>query len=148
MPALERRSHRRCRDDGFSLMEIVVSLGVFAVIATAGAGSLIKTMNTSADNRERVRAANLADQEIERTRAVFRSAPATIADDLDAAYDTPVEGELYSVVRDVTWLNKDGTTVGGPFNATNGELLRVEVRVRWPGLSATRPAVINTTVLS
>ncbi|MGQ0846215.1 MAG: type IV pilus modification PilV family protein [Sporichthyaceae bacterium] len=139
---------RRDRDAGFSLMEVVVSLGVFALIATAGAGSLIKTMNTSADNRERVRAANLADQEIEKTRAAFRTAPATVVDDLDAGYDVSVEGEAYSVVRDVTWLNKNGTTVGGPFDATTGELLRVEVRVRWQSLEAGRPSVINTTVLS
>lgn len=125
-----------------------MALGVFSLIATAGAGSMIKTLHTSKDNRERVRAANLADQEIERTRAAFRASPASVVDDLDAAYDTPVEGEQYSVVRDVTWLNKSGTTVGGPFDATSGELLRVEVRVRWQSLGTARPAVINTTVLS
>jgi prepilin-type N-terminal cleavage/methylation domain-containing protein len=142
---------RRFRDDGFSLMEVVVSLGVFAVIATAGAGSLIKTMNTSADNRERVRAANLAGEEIEKTRAAFRVAPATVVDDLDAAYDVPVDldgtTQLYSVVRDVTWLNGSGIAAPG-LDATNGELLRVEVRVRWQSLEPGRPAVINTTVLS
>lgn len=125
-----------------------MALGVFSVIATAGAGSMIKTLRTSQDNTERVRAANLADQEIERTRAAFRASPASVVDDLDAAYDAPVEGELYSVVRDVTWLNTSGTTVGGPYTAVTGELLRVEVRVRWQSLGAGRPAVINTTVLS
>ncbi|MGQ0465202.1 MAG: type IV pilus modification PilV family protein [Sporichthyaceae bacterium] len=146
MPSRIRRD--RHGDAGFSLMEVVVALGVFSLIATAGAGTMIKSLNTSADNRERVRAASLADQEIERTRAAFRVSPASVLDDLDAAYDVGVEGDLYSVVRDVTWLNKDGTTVGGPFDATTGELLRVEVRVRWQSLDAARPAVINTTVLS
>lgn len=117
------------------------------MIATAGAAVMIDTLRTSSDNRERVRAASLADQEIERTRAAFRVSPASVVDDLDAAFDVPVEGEMYSVVRDVTWLNKNGTTVGGPFTVTTGEQLLVEVRVRWNGLG-TRPAVINTTVLS
>ena len=129
-------------------MEIVVALGVFAMIATSGAAVMFDSMNTSRDNRERVRAANLADQEIERTRAAVRVAPAPIVDDLDASYDTPVEGQMFSVVRDVTWLNKDGTTVGGPYDATTGDMLLVEVRVRWPKLEENRPAVINSTVLS
>lgn len=125
----------------------MVSLGVFAMIATAGAAVMFDAMHTSRDNRERVRAASLADQEIEKTRATFRVSPTAVVDDLDAAYDVPVEGQMYSVVRDVTWLNKNGTTVGGPYTAITGDQMLVEVRVRWSGLGS-RPAVINTTVLS
>lgn len=128
-------------------MEVIVALGVFSLIATAGVGSMIKTMATSQDNKERVRAANLADQEIEKTRAQYRVAPAAVVSDLDPSFDTPVEGMRYSVVRTVTWLDRDGLATPG-LNATNGKLLRVEVRVRWQSLKTGRPAVINTTVLS
>lgn len=147
MPGLALPRHRRrARDDGFTLVEVVVSLGVFAVIAAAGAAVMVDALRTAGDNRERVRAASLADQEIEKTRAAFRVAPATLADG-NATAD--IEGNLYTVERDVTWLSAAGSTVCGvtPCTAVTGDSLLVEVRVSWPGLGERSP-VINTTVLS
>lgn len=128
-------------------MEIVVSLGVFSVIATAGGAVMVDALQTSGDNRERVRAANLADQEIERARAAFRSAPATL---VDRTVTESVEGGTYTVVRDVTWLSATGSAMnaaGQPYTVVTGESLLVEVKVKWPALGSRTP-VINTTVLS
>lgn len=139
---------RRRRDDGFGLVEIIVSLGVFAVLASAGAAVMIDALHTSRDNRERVRAANLADQEIERSRATFRVSSAGV---LDRSFsEVSAEGHTYQVKRDVTWMNQSGSPVGDgttPRAAVLGDTLLVEVKVVWSGLGE-RPAVINTTVLS
>lgn len=124
-----------------------MSLGVFAALASAGAAVMIDTLHTARDNRERVRAANVADQEIERTRAKFRVSPASVAPG-SLSSTVPVEAQDYSVIREVTLLDKDGVSVSRPYSARLGDRVVVEVRVRWQGLDADRPAVINSTVLS
>lgn len=130
-------------------MEIVVAVGVFGVLAVACAGVAIDSLGTAGDNRERVRAANLASAEIERTRAQFRVSPGNVPETL-VVTPTTVDGNLYTVRRTATWLDLagvDATPAGVSYTAATGAALRVEVRVSWPALGA-RPPVINTTVLS
>ncbi len=152
MPALPPRADadggRRRRDSGFSLMEIVVAVGVFGVLAVACAGVAIDSLGTAGDNRERVRAANLASAEIERTRAQFRASAGNVPETLVVTPAT-VDGNLYTVRRTATWLDLAGADnlAGISYTAATGDALRVEVRVSWPDLGD-RPPVINTTVLS
>lgn len=139
---------RRAREAGFSLMEIVVAIGVFGVLALACAGVAIDSLGTAGDNRERVRAANLANAEIERTRAQFRVSPGNVPETL-VVTPTTVDGNHYTVRRTATWLDVAGAdNLGGvSYTAATGDVLRVEVTVSWPDLGD-RPPVINTTVLS
>jgi prepilin-type N-terminal cleavage/methylation domain-containing protein len=145
-----RRPARRVpRDAGFSLMEIMVALSVFAVLAVACATMAIDSLGVAGDNRERVRAANLASAEIERTRAVFRAARGSVPE-TTVVSPTVVDGNSYSVARTTTWVDAEGdpaTDAGVSYTAATGTALLVEVRVSWPDLG-TRPPVINTTVLS
>ena len=147
--ASARSAGRRSRDAGFSLVEIIVALSVFAVLAVAGASIAIDSLGTVGDNRERVRAANLASAEIERTRAQFRAAPGSISE-TTVTTPTEVDGNSYTVERTTTWVDSDGdaATDGGiSYTAATGDGLLIEIRVSWPGLGERTP-VINTTVLS
>ncbi len=140
---------RGSRDAGFSLVEIIVALSVFAVLAVAGASIAIDSLGVAGDNRERVRAASLASAEVERTRAVFRSSRSSVPE-TTVSTSTPVDGNSYTVERTTTWVDANGNdaTGGGvSYTAATGSALLVEVRVSWPNLGD-RPPVINTTVLS
>lgn len=142
-------ARRGARDAGFSLVEIIVALSVFAVLAVAGTSIAIDSLSVAGDNRERVRAANLASAEVERTRAVFRNSRSSVPE-TTVTTSTPVDGNSYTVERTTTWVDADGddaTDGGVSYTAATGTALLVEVRVSWPGLGD-RPPVINTTVLS
>ncbi|HUR74271.1 MAG TPA: prepilin-type N-terminal cleavage/methylation domain-containing protein [Sporichthya sp.] len=140
---------RRSRDAGFSLVEIIVALSVFAVLAVACATMAINSLHTAGDNRDRVRAANLASAEIERTRAAFRVAKGSVSEVTAMSYPV-VDGLNYTVKRRATWLDTaghDANSGGVSYTAATGSSLRVEVFVSWPTMGG-RPPVINTTVLS
>lgn len=144
MPAAHACEQRR--DGGFSLVEVIVATGLFVVFASAGAAVTIGSLHTSGDNRQRVSAANLADQEIEVSRAAFRDSPASVAN--ETVYPT-VGANSFTVSRQVKWLSAAGSAVcsGQPCTVATGSDLVVQVQVSWPGLGS-RPPVINTTVLS
>lgn len=147
--ATRRPAHRVSRDAGFSLVEIVVALTVFAVLAVACATIAIDSLGIAGDNRERVRAANLASAEIERTRAVFRASRSGVPE-TTVVSPTLVDGNSYTVARTTTWVDADGdaaTDGGVSYTAATGAALLVEVRVSWADLG-TRAPVINTTLLS
>lgn len=130
-------------------MEVIVALGVFAVLASAVASIALDSLRTAGDNRERVRASSLAAEEVERVRAQFRSSPASIAANcLTRPNPVTVGTERYTLACASSWL--DAARQPGPLvnAATAGAVLRVEVSVRWPALGLDRPAVISTTVLS
>jgi prepilin-type N-terminal cleavage/methylation domain-containing protein len=57
-------------DDGFTLLEVVVSLALFAVIAVAATLGVINALKYSESNENRVVAAGLAAAQIEQARAV------------------------------------------------------------------------------
>jgi prepilin-type N-terminal cleavage/methylation domain-containing protein len=57
-------------DDGFTLLEVVISLALFAVIAVAATLGVINALKYSESNENRVVAAGLASAQIEQARAV------------------------------------------------------------------------------
>lgn len=138
----------RIRDAGFSLVEIIVALSVFAVLAVAAATMAIDSLGVAGDNRERVRAASLASAEVERTRALFRTSRSSVPE-TTVVTSTLVDGNRYRVEREATWVDAAGNDANGgtSYTAATGTALVVEVRVSWPDLGD-RPPVINTTVLS
>ena len=141
-------ARRRSRDAGFSLVEIIVALSVFAVLAVAAATMAIDSLGVAGDNRERVRAAGLATAEVERTRALFRTSRSSVPE-TTVVTSTLVDGNTYRVEREATWVDAAGNdAIGGTsYTAATGSALLVEVRVSWADLG-NRPPVINTTVLS
>jgi prepilin-type N-terminal cleavage/methylation domain-containing protein len=56
-------------DSGFTLAEVLVSLGLFVVISVTAMYGLITTLKLTNVTKDRVAAANLATQELERLRS-------------------------------------------------------------------------------
>src|SRR5215213_6417591 len=79
MPPLSRRDEEevtmapqpeRNGDEGFTLIEVVVALGVFAILATAFASTLSSSLRSLSVSRQRTTAEQLASSQMEELRRI------------------------------------------------------------------------------
>jgi prepilin-type N-terminal cleavage/methylation domain-containing protein len=154
-------SHRLFRGDserGMSMIELMVSLVVFAIAATAIVAGLLSTMQSTRSSRNRLQASSLASREMEILRNEFNmsaaaalavgSANVTNPHQLPggvAGQDLKVDGSPYTVTRNVEWL-----PAGTGMSACDGGAaltypsLAVNVSVSWPRMGSVKPVVSNT----
>jgi prepilin-type N-terminal cleavage/methylation domain-containing protein len=94
-------------DDGFTIIEVMVAMMIFAIIFLGVAYSTVTTLRMTADTKSREVAANLAAAEIDAVRAIgdpFRVQT--------TSYTQTVDGIEYSVKRKTGWVSASGTTDG------------------------------------
>lgn len=131
--------HQR-RDEGVSLVETVVAMAVFAVVATVSAGLLGQALRVTRSNDQRVVAANLAAQHIEQ----LRSLRALDIPDGAQSQDVPVGSTVYTVTRNANYVSS-GTSASlctGSDNALAFKL--VTVTVTWPDMRGVKPVRSDT----
>jgi prepilin-type N-terminal cleavage/methylation domain-containing protein len=155
-----RRLSARRGEDGFTLVEVIISMMIFAVISLFAARLLLESIKTTNGDRTRVAAANLALREVEFVRATFDTNPRLA--DVSAvvnAHPLPggtagqplkVDNHLYNVALQTNWVYQN--SVKTPCEAgTNGQLayLLVQVTVTWDGgnMGGAKP-VMNSTLLT
>jgi prepilin-type N-terminal cleavage/methylation domain-containing protein len=134
---------RRGADDGFTLIEVVVSLLVFAIVSTGIVAGMTTILRMTSDNRSRITAANLASQELDTVRSVtdkytIKSAPTR---------DIPVDGRTYHLTRTASWVSSAGANVTCS-SSTNLFYLRINVRVTWDGMLNRTAGVQDDTILA
>jgi hypothetical protein len=115
-------------------MEIIVAMAVLTALAMAAGSMLISSMNGTSNDRQRVRGANVAAQEIELVRGQMQTNPSVI--DLHLVKDQVTSGTKYHVVRSGAWQAADS------FSALN-----LTVTVTWPNMRGVKP-VVNSSVLT
>jgi type II secretory pathway pseudopilin PulG len=92
----------RAADAGLGLVEVVIAMFLFAIIALAAIPVLIQGMRTSADNATMATAAQLASRDIESARSVAASCSALRSYATTAASTTTDErGIRYTMARSV-----------------------------------------------
>lgn len=146
------------RADGFTLVEVVVAMTLFAVLSSAVLSVLVATVRTSSDGGSRLVAADLASRELEITRDIFTSlsrGPTRITtgqvrnpDQLvgqTAGAPLVVDGVPYTVVRTAQWRNIDSAAASTCDEGGTLEFayLRVRVDVSWPGLGDRPPVSMS-----
>lgn len=156
--------HGTGQDAGYTLIEVTVAMAVMLAMATSVLAILTLAARTSAVDRQRVAAANLAAREIEVVRNAFhagvtpaaRATSATaIANAGDQTNPDPlpgqsagplkVDGTSYTVVRQVSWLPLgSGKSACDGGNAVTYPGLAVHVVVTWPGMKSVKPVVSDT----
>lgn len=120
------------RDDGLSLVELIVALFILAILLTGTISGLMQALSISRDGRSRTVATNLASGEIELLRqATF--------DEIDLGRTTrthTVGTQPYTITRDVSWVAEDSTASSCEGGSGTGRLayLRVDVDVTWPSM--------------
>jgi prepilin-type N-terminal cleavage/methylation domain-containing protein len=156
---MSRRLFRGGSESGLTLIELMVSLVVFAIAATAIFAGLISVMQTTRSSRNRLQASSLASREMEIVRNEFgasTNAALTLgaANEVTNPHPLPggvagaalsVDGSPYTVVRNVEWL-----AAGTGQSACDGGAsltypsLAVNVSVTWPRMGQVKPVVSNT----
>lgn len=152
-----RTETRAPRDDGMTLIEVVVAIALFAVMASAVLSVLGSAIATTRDDKARLEAVNLASRELEIVRDTFASVlrgpedvgDATNANQLPggtASGPIVIDGVPYTVVRETRW-EAVGAGASSPCdNGTSDELayLHVTVKVSWPALGDRPPVTMDT----
>lgn len=120
--------HRRARtteDAGFTLLESLAAFTIFIVVASAATWWLIKTVQLTGQTRDRVTAADLATQQLEKLRGESNAGQS-----LDSALKSVV---VHNVTFSVTTSLNPGSTA----TCATGASRQVSVSVTWP--AATTP---------
>ncbi len=150
---------QRSGEDGLTLVELLVAMTIFTMVALSLAYTLQNALTTTRDARNRVQAANLAARELEIVRNDFgatTAGPATLGatstvtnphqlPGQTAGQPLQVDGTDYTVVRHVEWL--PGGTGSSPCDggsAVTYPSIGVNVKVTWNAMHATTPVESNT----
>jgi len=154
--AARRVARRACSDrctaeDGFLLVEVLVSVLMVALIAVATFNGFDIANKTSADQRFRDQAALLAAQSQEQ----LRSEPAAALDVLESSphkYTKSLGGMLYTVTQEAKPVGAAGNTTGCNVSQSSAQTaanFQVSSTVTWPTqVTAKRPGVVQTSVIT
>ncbi len=118
-----RRTSGRADEAGFTMVELVVGIFIFALVIGGVVAGMSSSLNLTRQNRNRSIAANLASQEMDTVRSTeFTDLPAR---DRVTATQT-VDGVPYTITRETQWVDaeRDVRALSGPL----GVGARVPVR--------------------
>jgi prepilin-type N-terminal cleavage/methylation domain-containing protein len=140
---MRRRGERQCLlprpEDGMTLIEVVVAISLLAILMLGLGASLGAGLRVIRTDRQRVVAANLATQQMER----LRSLPFTSVALGRTEVTETVDGVDYAVRQDVEWQDQ-GSDNGPCDGGTSLDFVRADVSVRWPNMSGVAPVRSQT----
>lgn len=137
MQSLRSRLSKTNNDSGISLIELVVSMMIFALLGAGFVTSMVAVTKMTSDARNRVVAANLASSAVDRAR--------TSTDVMKVVSETShplVDGTQFHVALVALW-DTNGTGPVGQCSAGGGDLRykRINVSVTWDGMRGDAPPV-------
>jgi type II secretory pathway pseudopilin PulG len=138
------------RQGGYSVVELLVAVTVFALVFAAVSIGIGRALEINRGNRNRSAAAYLAARELEEVRATAFASVAlgrTTCAYTTTGCNVPAP---YTVVQDVAWASPGSTSTACDVPATSGSALaykRVTVTVTWPDMRGAEP-VRNQTLLT
>lgn len=122
-------------DDGIGIVEVLVALMVFTIIAVGMAYSMLSMSRLTGETTAREAATNLAAQEIDRIQA--RSDIFNVVSEKTTSQS--IDGIQYTINSSIGWVTTTGST--GSCGTGGGNLLykRVNVEVSWTGMYLKNP---------
>ncbi|TFC20574.1 type IV pilus modification PilV family protein [Cryobacterium glucosi] len=139
----DRITAREGRDQGLTLVEILVAMMVFAIIAVSVAYSLTLALALVNDARAREVAANLAAQELDLDRAA-----ADVFTLVDTDKTLIVNQTTFHLHRDVSWITSTGVDANCGSGGGQLQYKRLNVSVTWDGMRAATNPVRSDTVVA
>jgi prepilin-type N-terminal cleavage/methylation domain-containing protein len=118
-------------DDGFTLAEILVALGLIAVISSFAIGFHVRTLMVVRDEANRQVAAQLASEALDAARAGGGAALAAAPPPAEAVTVNGVRFTREWTVSACLQLAPGGACTAGPPTIGAAELIQVGVRVQW-----------------
>ncbi|RKR75527.1 type IV pilus modification PilV family protein [Frondihabitans australicus] len=126
-------------DEGFTLIEVIVALAVFSIIALTVAGAITNSLVITRDSRSRAVAENLASQDLDLDRSV-----SDIMNVQTKTWTTTVQNTPYTIARKVSWSTSATTSNACGTGSGTLQYKIVKVTVSWPGSGTTNPVVSTT----
>lgn len=122
-------------DSGFSLLEVVIAMAVFTVLATISLGILVNTSDVASDNIRRTAATNLINAQLENARSLNAQ---SIPDGRTVTTQT-VGGFAYTITQTASYVGSSSATsvCAGTGNSLAYKL--VTVKVTWPAMGNIKP---------
>lgn len=136
------RIARVSRDQGFTLIEVLVAMVVFGVLSVLVAYLLTTAMTITRSNRSSEVAANLAAQAVDQARSA-----SNVFSVVSGVSTTTVDGTTYTVTKSAGWLTNAGTASDC---GTSGLLQNktLNVSVTWSGMRSGASPVQASTLLA
>jgi len=144
------------RDEGMSLVEVLIAIVILGIVSTAVLGVLVRTQASNTDSRARTAAAGLAQREIEYVREEFGRTVTSPLDIANAGVVTNrhplaggvagqplvLDGVPYTVSRSASWnVTGPGRSACEGGSLVQHPTLGVTVTVTWPDMGAVEPVV-------
>ncbi len=130
-------------DTGLTMAEVIVALFVFTIFILGLGYSLLSMTRLVADDENRLVAASLASQELDRVRA--------IPDAFNVYSSTTtqtVNGITYTISRDAGWVSTNGSTASCGGGGGNLQYKAVDVQVTWPNQYVISNPVRSSAILA
>lgn len=142
MHAIVNRLRASGSDGGFTIIEVMVAMVVFALIAAGVATGIVATISLTQDNRSREAALNLAAADI----TAVRSDPDVFSVTGGTTKST-VGSQEYTVTRTTSWITSSGAD--NTCGAGTGQLSykRVNVSVSWKSSPTAKPRNVKLDTL-
>jgi type II secretory pathway pseudopilin PulG len=144
-------SSRTGSEDGFLLIEVIVSALLVGIIVVATFTGFDVLGRTSADQRAHNEATLLAAQSQEQ----LRSEPGNVLEALVGtphAYTRTVNGTVFTITQSAEHVNGSGQVTGcavtEPATNSTAPNLRITSSVRWPALPSSRAPVSQSSVIT
>jgi prepilin-type N-terminal cleavage/methylation domain-containing protein len=140
-----RPRDRRDAEAGFTVIEVMVAMMVFAVMSVGIAYGIVNALQLSQGNRGRETAISLASQDLDAMRQVAAQASTGIQNVTSATTTKTIGGVTYTVARTANWVDANGTL--STCGTSNGALAykNVQETVTWAGAHGGR---LSTTMTS
>jgi Tfp pilus assembly protein PilV len=140
---LAARRAQLAAERGSILFEAIVSMTLLVIFALGFLGAVDTASRISGNNVSRTAAATLAQEDIERVKAL------KIRDlaNMNVTRTIPVNGVPYTVTTTTQWVDDSTGTTTCPSGATRTDYLKAVSSVTWPAMG-TIPPVKNQTLIA
>lgn len=137
---ISRLRSAHARDEGIGLVEVMVALMIFSIIAIGIGYSMLSITRVTAEATHRETAANLAAAEVDRIQAqpdAFNVHSSTVP-------TPPIDGIVYTIKTSIGWVSTTGSTGSCGTGGGNLQYKRVNVEVTWPGMYLANPVRVDS----
>ncbi|MEN0085387.1 MAG: type II secretion system protein [Leifsonia sp.] len=140
-----RSGFRRVSDDdeGLTLIEVMIALFVFSIIAMMVAYTLTSSLVRVRESRSREIAVNLAAQEIDYDRSIGN----VFSVDSDQ-WSQVVNGTTFTITRSSDWVTANNSTVACGAGGGTLQYKRVNISVDWVGRTTGTNKVTSSSIIS
>jgi type II secretory pathway pseudopilin PulG len=141
------RARQLHEEDGFALLEVIVSAALLAVMILAVFTTFDVANHVSGQEKARAVAASLAQREQEYMRSLPAATLATIADEGTQTLPTKqVDNVPYIITRSAEWLARGNQTKSCQSNSNAPDYLKVVSTVSAPASTGIKPVTLTSVV--